>query len=167
MPSPPPSVADWANFFAAEVGATASLTGLVIVAISINLARIIAFPHLPGRAIETLTMLVGVLIVATMGLVPGQPTSLLGWEIMVVGLTMWLASVLIQLRARGAPIPGTRWAPVLRMVVGQATSLPFVVAGGVIHFRGPIGLYWLLPGVIVCLVAAVMNAWVLLVEIIR
>ena len=112
-------------------------------------------------------MLVGVLIVASVGLVPGQPTSLLGWEIMAVGLTMWLASVLLQLRTRGAAIPGTRWAPALRMVVGQATSLPFVVAGGVIHFRGPIGLYWLLPGVIVCLVAAVMNAWVLLVEIIR
>ncbi len=167
MPSPPPSVADWASFFAAEVSAAASLTGLVIVAISINLSRIISFPHLPGRAIETLAMLVGVLIVASPGLVPGQPAALLGWEIALVGLIMWLASVLIQLRTRGTQIPGSKWASVLRIVVGQATSLPFIVAGGAVHCRGPAGLFWVLPGVIFCLIAAVMNAWVLLVEIVR
>jgi hypothetical protein len=167
MPLPPPSVADWANFFAAEVSAAASLTGLVIVAISINLSRILAFPHLPGRAIETLAMLVGVLIVASLGLAPGQPASLLGWEIMAVGVVMWLASVLIQLRARGASIPGRKWAPLIRIIAGQATSLPFIIAGAAVHFRGPVGLFWVLPGVIFCLIAAVMNAWVLLVEIIR
>lgn len=42
--------AGWKNFFIAEVGATAVLAGLAIVAISINLSRILAFPELPGRA---------------------------------------------------------------------------------------------------------------------
>jgi hypothetical protein len=32
---------------------------------------------------------------------------------------------------------------------------------------GPSGLYWLVPGTVFCLVAAVLNAWVLLVEIVR
>ena len=40
--------ADWANFFVAEVGASAALSGLVVVAISINLSRILFFPQLPG-----------------------------------------------------------------------------------------------------------------------
>ncbi|HKI15606.1 MAG TPA: hypothetical protein VKA12_11505 [Roseiarcus sp.] len=33
-----------ASFFAAELGALASLTGFVVVAISINLARILSYP---------------------------------------------------------------------------------------------------------------------------
>jgi hypothetical protein len=29
------------------------------------------------------------------------------------------------------------------------------------------GLYWLVPGVVLCLVVAVLDAWVLLIEILR
>lgn len=54
--------AGWANFFVAEVGASAALSGLVIVAISINLQRILSFPQLPGRAAEMLILLVGALL---------------------------------------------------------------------------------------------------------
>jgi hypothetical protein len=39
----------WANFFVAEVGAAAAPSGLIIVAISINLQRILSFPQLPDR----------------------------------------------------------------------------------------------------------------------
>ena len=46
----------WADFFSAELGAAAALTGLVIVGISINIARILAEPGLPGRAAETLVL---------------------------------------------------------------------------------------------------------------
>jgi modulator of FtsH protease len=44
----------WSDFFVAEVGAAAALSGLVVVAISINLKRILTVPVLPGRAAETL-----------------------------------------------------------------------------------------------------------------
>ncbi len=54
--------ADWANFFVAEVGASAALTGLVVVAISINLAKILSYPSLPDRAAEAPFALVGVLV---------------------------------------------------------------------------------------------------------
>ena len=54
------ALADWSNFFVAEVGAAAALTGLVMVAVSINLAQVLAVPTLPGRAAETLFLLMGV-----------------------------------------------------------------------------------------------------------
>ena len=41
---------NWTDFFVAQVGATAALEGLVIVAVSINLKQILAYAHLPGRA---------------------------------------------------------------------------------------------------------------------
>ena len=40
--------APWANFFFAEVGASAALVGLLFVAVSINLKRILEVPGLPG-----------------------------------------------------------------------------------------------------------------------
>ena len=167
MLSATPDITDWSNFFSAEAGAAASLTGLVIVAISINLSRILAFPQLPGRAIETLTMLAGVLLVSSVGLVPGQPMAALGAEIFVIGSVMWLVSVGTAMRGRGTPVPGKRWAPALRLLVGQLASVPFVVAGVTVAAWGSGGLIWMLPGTVFCLIAGVMNAWVLLVEVVR
>ena len=162
-----PAVGGWANFFAAQVGASASLTGLVIVAISINLSSIVSHPHLPGRAIETLAMLVSVLLVSSVGLVPGQSLAALGWEIFAIGVAAWSTSVVTNLEARNDPVPGKKWAPMLRILLGQLATLPFPLAGVVVLFSGATGFYWLLPGVVFCLIAGVLNAWVLLVEIVR
>ena len=71
---------EWSDFFVAEVGASAALAGFVIVAISINVARIIAFPWLPGRAAETLVAPTGVLVVSSYMLVPHQPAGQLAGE---------------------------------------------------------------------------------------
>jgi len=160
-------IRDWANFFSAEAGAAASLTGLVIVAISINLSRILAFPQLPGRAIETLTMLVGVLLTSSVALVPAQPMHALGAEILVIGSLMWVVVAVAYLRGRGAPVPGKRWAPALRLIVGQLACVPFLIAGAIVFVSGASGLYWTVPGTIFCLIAGVLNAWVLLVEVVR
>ncbi len=46
----PYATAGWETFFVAEVGAAAALTGLLFVAVSINLTKVLAFPQLPGRA---------------------------------------------------------------------------------------------------------------------
>jgi hypothetical protein len=49
----------------------------------------------------------------------------------------------------------------------QVAVLPFPVAGVSLRLRAGGGLYWLVPGVVLCLVVAVLNAWVLLIEIVR
>ena len=49
----------WVNFFFAEVGASAALTGLVFVGVSINLKRILSLPKLPNRALEAPVLLLG------------------------------------------------------------------------------------------------------------
>jgi hypothetical protein len=157
----------WANFFSAEVGASAALAGLVMVAISINLSSILKHPNLPGRAFETLAMLVGVLLVASVGLVPDQTASTLGIEIFIIGVAVWFVCVIAQVRMLGIPVPGKKWAPLLRVVLGQAATLPFVIAGVMLELHGASGIYWVVPGVIFCLIAGVLNSWVLLVEVVR
>ena len=98
--------AAWANFFVAEVGAAAALSGLVIVAISINLQRILSFPQLPGRAAEMLIMLVGALFASSFALMPGQPLNVLGGEMLGAGLLMTAPPIAIQAPANsGAEKP--------------------------------------------------------------
>lgn len=157
----------WANFFGAEVGAAAALSGLIIVAISINLQRILSFPQLPGRAAEMLILLVGALLACSFALMPGQPLKLLGGEILGAGLFMTAAPLVIQ--ARQLPVMKTqplRWW-VWRHLVGLCAALPVLIGGCYLVGGASGGLYWLAAGVLVTFAATVWNAWVLLIEILR
>jgi hypothetical protein len=44
------TTAGWESLFVAEAGASATLAGLLFVAVSINLARVLEHPGLPGWA---------------------------------------------------------------------------------------------------------------------
>jgi hypothetical protein len=158
-------MSDWGNFFVAEAGAAAALAGLLFVAVSINLARILAFAQLPGRAAETLVVILSVLVVASCGLVPGQGLRVLGSEVVATGLLAWGITTRIQYRARENPHPLDH--PVARVMTSQLPTLPFVVGGSLLLAGSPRGLYWLVPGAVLSLAGGVFNAWVLLIEIQR
>jgi hypothetical protein len=61
----------WHDSFMGTIGAAAALTGLLFVAISINLEQILRYPQLPGRAAGTLGILVSGLLVSGFALAPG------------------------------------------------------------------------------------------------
>jgi len=84
------SAAEWESLFVAEAGASAALAGLLFVALSINLERILKGTGLPGRAGEAIVLLLTVLVVSTFGLVPGQSPRVLGAEVLGFGLLPWL-----------------------------------------------------------------------------
>ncbi len=161
------STVEWESLFVAEAGASAALAGLLFVAISINLQQILQVPGLPGRAGEAIVLLLLVLVVSTLGLVPGQSPTLLGAELLGVGLVAWLIVAVIHLRAvrgRVGPSPGVL---VGRIVLAQTAVAPLLAAGVSLLLGAGGGLYWLVPGVVLCLVVAVLDAWVLLIEILR
>jgi hypothetical protein len=54
-----------------------------------------------------------------------------------------------------------------RIVLAQAAVLPLLIAGVSLLLLTGGGLYWLFPGVILCMLLAVLDAWVLLIEIAR
>ena len=95
----------WGELFLAEAGASAALGGLLFVAVSINLQRIVALRSLPGTALGSIVLLVAVLLDSTFALVPEQPRWLLGAEVLVVGVAAWSILTAIWARARRAPIP--------------------------------------------------------------
>src|ERR1700742_5101249 len=77
--------AGWNSFFVAEVSAAAALSGLLFVAVSINIAEILKYPQLPTRAAETIGMLMAALIEGSLALVPHQSYGALGVEVLAVG----------------------------------------------------------------------------------
>jgi modulator of FtsH protease len=66
---------DWTDFLVAEVGASAALAGLLFVAISINLEKILEYKGTVTRASEALLLLLSVLFAGTFALTPGQSES--------------------------------------------------------------------------------------------
>ncbi len=157
----------WENFFLAEAGASAALVGLVFVGISINLAKIVGSPGLPGRAFEALFVLAVVLVVSSLLLVPGQSLMLIGAEVLVVGLIDWVTLVGLQISFLRVLDPRRRPQFVVRVILGQTATLPFIITGAVVLIQGSSGLYWIVPAVIFSLIVALLDAWVLVIEINR
>ncbi|MGC4093229.1 MAG: hypothetical protein QM756_36140 [Polyangiaceae bacterium] len=156
-----PSV--WNDFFVAVAGAAAALAGLVFVAISINLSRILQFPDLPSRAFEALAVLVGILLVALFGLVPGQSVRAFAIELVVIGVASWGMHSYALMRHRSSKHARNP----MRVLMNQLPSLPLIVAGVLLWQRDAVGVYWIVPGVVLSFVAGVLGAWVMLVEIQR
>jgi hypothetical protein len=162
-----PLTPDWSTFFAAELAALAALTGFVVVAISINLSRILAYPGLPRRAGEALIGPVGAITATSLILVPGQPSLLLGAEVLAVGLVMVLAPIVFQIRWWREREEVTATERLARAATSAGYSLAFVVGGALLMASASFGLGWIAAGVIACVIAVVFNAWVLMVEILR
>ena len=160
------ATAGWESFFVAEVGGAAALTGLIFVAVSINLTKILAYVQLPRRAAEALVMLTSVLAIASLALVPGQSRVLLGLEITAVALLAWIYPIVLQRRDARLPENKLDWV-VKRALTHQIATLPLLVAGLSVLAGAGGGLYWLVPGTLLSFAGALFNAWVLLVEILR
>jgi modulator of FtsH protease len=161
-------ISAWSDFGVAVAGAMAALTGLLFVAISINLERIIALPSLPRLAIATLGLFSTVLVASVCLLIPNQSTDALVTEFLVVGLGFGIPMVVLQLRR-------PRWTPYTGPVDWVATRLaPAVVVPGCVALAG-LGLllewtgalHLIAVSTVVAIVAGLVGAWILLVEIQR
>ena len=161
------SASAWTDFAVAVASAAAALSGLLFVAVSINLSRILAFPNLPARAGQTLIMLVTPLVVALLVLIPDQRPDVLGAELLagatlLVPALAWLNRPSTRsVEEDWASYVVSRTAPAVLVVGFLATAgiSLLAVAGG--------GLYWIAPAVVIAIVSGLGNAWVLLVEIQR
>ena len=119
------------------------------------------------RVAKALVTLVGILFAASLCLVPGQWQHLLGLELMVLGTFVWIViTVLQRAHTRGNPYVSRRqkW---LYGTLTQLSALPLIVCGASLFFLRGGGLYWLVVAVIMLFASALLDAWVLLIEIQR
>jgi modulator of FtsH protease len=158
----------WENFFLGQVGASAALGGLLFVAVSLNLARILALPRLADRALLALSLILAILIISSAMLIPDQSASILGVEVLLVGV------LVTGLGIKGALAPfdqsrgGNRTKGLINVVLFGFAVLPYVI-GGLVLLGGGLraGLYWVAVSIVFSFIKAVLEAWVLLIEINR
>jgi hypothetical protein len=161
------TIGDWGVFFSAQLGAAATLGGLVFVGLSLNLKTILSYPALPSRALLALFGLLAILIVSSFALIPGQSLLPLGIEIFAIGLavTTICTGMEINTLRRGQFQDRPRF--IINLILIELGLVPFVIGGIMMLFGEVKGLYWVAAGVIISFVKAMLDAWVLLVEINR
>jgi modulator of FtsH protease len=154
----------WEGFAVGVVGAAAALAGLLVVASSINISRIIESPvALVGLGL-TLVLFALVLVVGIVLLTPGQSQRYVGWEITAAGVLA--AAVTLVVRRR--PVPAEfRGYSISSTILSVVCAGIFVVGGLGCAFTAIGGLYWVVLGTIVAFIVGLVNAWVDLVEVLR
>ena len=157
----------WENFFASELGASATLTGLIFVGVSVNLKMITTRATLTNRALEALVALIVILFISSLLLIPGQTFFAIGIEVLFIGLIDWIIVSFLHLNSLREMQNQYRSQFVPYVVLGQIAALFFVIAGVVLLIFGLNGLYWIVAATLLSFLAAFTDAWILLIEINR
>jgi len=157
--------AEWSDLFIAAAGASAALAGLVFVAVSINIDRILGGSGLPEMALVTMLLLVGVLVVSLFCLIPDQSSKTLGAELLIMSL-IWTGAIVTFAR-KSFPAQPHWYQYGSRAILPLFGTVPYLVGSIVLISGSATGLDWIFAGIIGAIIGAVMNAWILLVEILR
>lgn len=158
----------WRDFFAAEVGATAALTGLLFVAISINLQRILDARYLVALAGQTLIILTGALCISSFALFPDVNSLRVRWAIMTAAFLTWVIATVLLRTLRFLP---KDWRTPQRfavtIIITQCATLPALIGAAVNALTEARSAEVLAFGVVFALLASLYSAWLLMIDILR
>ena len=157
----------WSDFAAGMAGAAAALAGLLFVAVSINISTIIAGNGIAGRAAQSLILLALPVFISLALLVPGQSETALAIELLLISVVLVPSlGYLARPGARAAEQPVGSWVAT-NVVPSAVVAVAPAIAGVGLLTESLGGLYWLPAAVALALLGGLVNAWVLLVEILR
>lgn len=159
-------VQGWFGFLSVAAGIAATLSGLVFLAVSINLNHVVGKAGVASLALESLTQLLGAMTIGVVCIAPGEGAAAVGTQLIALTCVLWAFQTRWQLAflRQNASRPW-RWAA-SRIFRTQVSCVPFFVAGILLCGRHLSGMYWLVPGMVLSFIAGVTNAWVLLVTIV-
>ena len=120
-----------------------------------------------ARAGEALIGPVGAITATSLALIPGQPAALPGAEVIAVGLVIVIAPIAFQSRTWGLRKEAAARERIVRAATNEGFNLTFLIGGALLFAGAPAGLSWIAAGDILCIIAIVLSAWVLMVEILR
>jgi uncharacterized membrane protein len=133
----------------AQASASAAIAGLLFVAISINVDRIIKMAWLAPRAAMTMIVLVGSVLEALIALWPRQSAIFLGSELLIVSVGVLLFVVRLSPAASKMPRELIRYH-FQNMTLMQIAALPAIFGSACIFAGVDMGFYavafqWLWP----------------------
>jgi hypothetical protein len=161
----PELLSEWQSHLSMQASAAATLLGLVFVAASINLARIVSTPALPGRVLETLVQFVQVLFISMLMTIPQQSSTTLAIEVLTVSFLSWAFQMIAFARYHSAHLGNPRWWLVMRMTLAHLAVVPFFIFADRLFFGLGNALYWAVPGFFFSFLAGLVNSWVLLIHV--
>jgi hypothetical protein len=161
----------WSDLFVCAGGATAALSGLIFVSLSVNLRTLLDTDNsdgsnlLTGRAMEALAALLTVLAISIVALTPGIGRGVLSAFILFTAAGSMVSPVRAVQASRGLGRPGM--AMLLRLATAIALTVTLLASGVTLAAGSGGGLLWLPAAFVVAITVAAINAWVLLVEVMR
>jgi hypothetical protein len=157
----------WNNFFFSSIAsAAATLTGLIFVGVSMSLVRILSIPKMASRALGALILLLNVWVISVLCILPQQDSVFHGIQILVFGIITWIITLILSLAMlKKIDIIYKKYAT-FNLLFNQVAVIPFIV-GGILIITVDVatGIRWVIFAVIASVVKAVIDAWVLLIEI--
>lgn len=167
-------VAGWQNFYILAGTASATLVGLLFVAVSLHIDLIgeSGAAAILSLARRTFTRFILVVVVALVFLVPRQDPEGLGLPLLAVGLVDGVRSVratrlVIGTRQRNAGVEGIISRIVLPVVVPLASSAGLIIVAATLLSGQTTYLYWMVPIVALILTSAATSAWDLMLGLAR
>ena len=163
-----PELAAWQGFYNTTAESAATLAGLVMVAVSVNVRQILAHKHLPARAFGAICGLMLTLVMCLLGQVP-QRLSSYALELTVAAAIGWVLFVTtaIQVISGHIRIGRPRHETAIGTLLGLSQTAPMTVGVALLLQGRAEGLFWVAATMAAALVVSVINGWVLLVEILR
>ncbi|WP_018333906.1 hypothetical protein [Actinomycetospora chiangmaiensis] len=158
-------LARWVDFAVVAGGASAALTGLLFVAISINVDRVGRSISLRSRGGQTLVLFAVTLVVSIVLAVPDQGLTVFGVELLVLVVLAGSGLLVLDRRAkREARTPAL--ARTLDLVSPNVATLVLIAAAAFVALSGHAwGVYLLVPSTVIAIVGGVANAWLFLTEV--
>jgi hypothetical protein len=152
----------WTNFFVLVGTGSAALTGLVFVAISVNLTGVAKDATHMYRAINMLSGFTAVFIISSLALMGHQTHRSLGLEWLIVSL--FAAVINTNGYIQGFSLAGSRYAlGLVRIVGGSLCYLGQVVGSSMFFFGSGTGIYMSAVALIVNFYFLVSGSWLLIV----
>ena len=157
----------WHDFAVAVAGAGAALAGLLVVAVSVNVREVIAGPTLTRRAGLALVLVTVPLVLAVVLLIPSDSPATLGSIVLLVSVAAALVLGRLLLPPR-LPPQRAMWQWWVSDFAPAFVLAASAVLAGIGLAAGAVGgLYWLPVAVIAGVLGGLVQAWVLLIEILR
>ena len=156
--------AEWHDFFVMVGGGAVVLTGLVFVALSLNVNVVTQDATHRYRAIDTLTAMTGIFVICAFALMGGQDHRAVGIEWLVVAaisITVYLRGY-VQAVRRGGSIASFHGR---RVVVAIVLYLTQLVGAALLIADHIAGLYVAAVTMVAALTLMISGAWLLVVGV--